>query len=727
MKRLLCSGVAMTMLAACGGTTQPVPRAAQPVAPVTVPAPAPVAPPAATLAEARAQLAAGHPQEYERSLQALALSADTQLARRARATLGLHQLEQKRWDEAIASLKAAAESYPEVAPFLRLRIASAEDARGDAGAAAAAASEVVALAPDTSAATVARLRLPAYFAAAKDVAATDAAFRLAISVPIDELTESEFVELANRLAKNERIDLATRLRLHLLNNYTSGRFTEQTYGKLTAMADSPIELLSLDESVALAQKIARADRYDQALDLLGRISRRFPDAQTADIYRTTRMRALFNSRNYTQLLTEYPAASLTDATSIAMRARAAWRASRPAELLSGLAQLEQQFPTSKEAAEAKVLRAKYYVTDEVDYSRSLADLQAGIDGGATGADGENLWNLGWTYTLAGRHDEALATFDRYVRSYPDGDYKTNSLFWSAKLLDKQGRTAERDAKARQVVAEYPFSYYAYRTKELWPSAAAGSLNVSTKSFPDLNAQLAQVSDARLTTIRELQSLALHRDASREAKLLSATYADNLGVAFLLADAYVQGGEPFKANGIVQRRFRDFVRHGGANIPQRFWEILFPLAYFDIMRTEAGKRGIDPYLIAAITRQESGFEPSTVSNAGAVGLMQIMPAEAASIGDAAGIPGMTRERLFDPRENIAIGVAEYAQKLRLMNNVQPLAVAAYNAGETAVNDWLRRTPLDDIDVFIESISYAETRLYVKTVTRNQNEYKRIYGQ
>ena len=711
------------ILAACG-RTQPPPRAAQPATPVVVPAPA--TRPAATLSEARAELAAGNPAQYERSLRVLALSADPQTSRRARAMLGLLQVDQKRWGDAIASLKAAAETYPEVAPFLRLRIAAAEDARGDAAAAAAAASEVVALAPASSAATVARLRLPGYFASARDVTATDAAFRLAYAVPVDELTESDFVELANRLASNGRVDLATTLRMHLLNDYTSGRYTEQTYGKLTAMTDSPIERLSLDESVTLAQKLARADRYDQALELLGRITRRFPQSQTADIYRTTRMRALFNSRNYTQLLEEYPAAGLTDAASIAMRARAAWRASRPAELLSGLAQLEQQFPGSKEAAEAKVLRSKYYVTDDVDYARSLADLQAGIDAGATGTDGENLWTLGWTYTLAGRDQEALATFDRYVRSYPDGDYKTNSLFWSAKLLDKQGRTAERDAKARQVVAEYPFSYYAYRTKELWPAAAAGSLEVSTKSFPDLNAQLAQINDSRLATIRELQALSLHRDASREAKLLSAAYPDNLGVAFLLAEAYVQGGEPFKANGIVQRRFRDFVRHGGANIPQRFWEILFPLAYFDVIREEAPKRNIDPFLIAAIIRQESGFEPATVSNAGAVGLMQIMPAEAASIGEAAGIPGMTRERLFDPHENIRIGVAEYAQKLRLMNNVQPLAIAAYNAGETAVNDWLRRTPLTDIDVFIESISYAETRLYVKTVTRNQNEYKRIYG-
>jgi soluble lytic murein transglycosylase len=210
------------------------------------------------------------------------------------------------------------------------------------------------------------------------------------------------------------------------------------------------------------------------------------------------------------------------------------------------------------------------------------------------------------------------------------------------------------------------------------------------------------------------------------KVLAAKYEDNPGVQFMLADVYVRGGEPFKANGVLQRRFREFVRHGGRNIPRRFWEILFPLAYWDAIRAEAERRGHDPYLIASIIRQESGFEPTTVSNAGAVGLMQIMPEEAARIGEAGGLGAVTREELFDPAKNVAVGAAEFSQKLALMNDNPILAIAAYNAGETAVRQWMDRTPAEDTDLFIESIPYAETRLYVKTVTRNQHEYRRIYA-
>jgi soluble lytic murein transglycosylase len=106
-------------------------------------------------------------------------------------------------------------------------------------------------------------------------------------------------------------------------------------------------------------------------------------------------------------------------------------------------------------------------------------------------------------------------------------------------------------------------------------------------------------------------------------------------------------------------------------------------------------------------------------------MQIMPEEAARIASIAGIEGITRERLFDPEENIAVGAAEYSQKLGTMGGNPILAIAAYNAGEQAVGRWIAQTPLDDLDLFVEAIPYAETRLYVKTVTRNRFEYRRIY--
>jgi soluble lytic murein transglycosylase len=630
-----------------------------------------------------------------------------QLSPRDTARQALELFDKKQYDDAIPLLTQAASAYPEVAPFLRLRIAEAEAARGNVQDAVKILSEIVAIS-DTSAATVARLRLPALYAQLGDRASTDSAWQQASQLAIDELNESDFVSMATALAKAGRADLATSTRMRLLTTYTQGRYTEQTFDFLK----EEVAKLPVAERVALAAKLARYDRYDQALTLLP------ADAPEA---RATRIRALFNSRNYATLVSETENVSFNDPALMLTRARAAWRNDQPQLFLAGLDAIEKSYPSSKEAIEAKILRAKYFSTDSLNYAVSVENLTKAIE---AGAGDENLWNLGWTYTLWGKYDEALQVFDRYIRTYPDGDWKTNSLFWSAKIHDKLGRTAARDAKAAQIVAEYPFSYYAYRARELWPSISTTETK-SLASFPDLDVELAKVNEPRFATVRALQDVGLDRAAAREMRVLADKYADNLGVQFMLADVYVRGGEPFKANGVLQRRFREFVRHGGTNIPRRFWEILFPLAYWDTIQAEAQRRGHDPYLLASIIRQESGFEPTTVSNAGAVGLMQIMPEEASRIGTAGGLGEITRADLFKPETNVAVGAAEYSQKLALMQNNPTLAIAAYNAGEKAVGDWIARTPLDDMDLFIESIPYAETRLYVKTVTRNRNEYRRIY--
>jgi soluble lytic murein transglycosylase len=702
------------------------------------PPPTPAAvlePPASSLEEARALKTAGKLEAYERSLRFLSLSADPVTSQRAVALLGLHEFEQKRWDEAFVTLTKAAAGDPFVAPYLQLRLTEVEQNRNHVQNAAAIAAQIIATAPDSAAAVIARLRLPGLYAQLGDRAATDAAHSQAMAVPIDALTEEALVALAAQLDKAGRSDLATSTRKRLLTAFPQGRFTEKTYGQLTAIADSPIETMSFGDSVALALSLVHNDRYDQAFDLLGRIARRFPDAESDASYRNVRYHALFGARHYSELIAVTGGMRL-EAPAMLLRARAAWRSGKPEAFLHGLGEIEREFPSSKEAAEAKALRAKYYVTDVTDYAQSVKNLRAAIDAGAIGKDGENLWNLGWTYVLWGHDADALTTFDDYVKSFPDADFTSNSLFWSGKVLEKIGRPEERDVKFRALIEKYPYSYFSYRARQIMSgpqtadggpqSADRGPLAASsTQTFPDIDALLAGVADPRLDTVRELEAIELFRDASQEMKRVAGAHPDNLGLQFMLADVYVRGGEPFKANGILQRRFREFVRHGGTGIPHRFWEILFPLNYWPTIDAEARKRGIDPYLIASIIRQESGFEPDVVSNAGAVGLMQIMPAEAESIAARGGIAGVTRESLFDPMVNITVGVAEFSQKLTSMHNNPTLAIAAYNAGEDAVGKWLAHTPVDDVDLFVETIPYAETRLYVKSVTRNRFEYRRIY--
>ncbi len=712
--RNLAATLLITLLFSCAPNRTP-PRA--------TPTAAPSPPLAATLTEARALRELGRSAEYHQSLRALSGSSDTRTAAHATALLGLLYLGERRWSEARTTLASAIERSPATAPFLLLRLAEAQTQMGDAAGAADSLSNVLQRAPHSSAATIARLRLPAAYARLGDRSATEARFDQAMELGIDELTEADFVELADALQTAGRNDLAARLRMRLLSEYPQGRLTESIYSALREKHPHLLDDLSLTAAVTLASKLARSDRYDQVLDLLERAGRH-PDAKSDEAYRAARIRALFSSRNYSQLLEETATVKLRNPSLRLLQARAAWRANRPAEFLAGLAALEHDFPSSKEAAEAKVQRARYYIADAPDHALASSNLRDALSAGAIGNDGENLWALGWVYVLWGRDDEALRTFRAYTEQFPDGDYTSNALFWSGKIHQRHNRSAERDAAFGELIAKYPYSYFSYRAREILTGAGAAlpPPAVEANRFPDI-ATLPP--DPRLAIVDELQEINLYRDAAREMKVVAASWPNDLAVAFKLADVYSRGGEPFRANTVLQRRFREFVRHGGEGIPQRFWEILFPLNYWSVIQQEAQRRTLDPYLLASIVRQESGFEPHVVSNAGAVGLMQIMPQEAQKIAQSGGLGTVTREALFQPDINIAMGAAEYAQKLVSLQGNHTLAIAAYNAGEEAVGRWLARTPIDDIDRFIESIPYAETRLYVKTVTRNRFEYRRIY--
>ena len=141
---------------------------------------------------------------------------------------------------------------------------------------------------------------------------------------------------------------------------------------------------------------------------------------------------------------------------------------------------------------------------------------------------------------------------------------------------------------------------------------------------------------------------------------------------------------------------------------------FPLVYNKNINLHAKNYEIPPAFIYAIIRQESGFREDVVSAAGARGLMQIMPSTAKVVAKGARIAYTHQDQLFSWQHNINIGIAYLATLAKRFYHNPILMAAAYNAGPGNVVYWIKHYPAKQMDIWIETLPFQETRNYLKNV-------------
>jgi soluble lytic murein transglycosylase len=152
------------------------------------------------------------------------------------------------------------------------------------------------------------------------------------------------------------------------------------------------------------------------------------------------------------------------------------------------------------------------------------------------------------------------------------------------------------------------------------------------------------------------------------------------------------------------------------------EPALPLRDARVIRLQAADKRLDPALIAAVIYAESKFEPRT-SSAGALGLMQILPATASFIAGLSGGTRFTTSDLATPAINVAYGSYYLRYLLDRYGGREVPAVAAYNAGLSHVDEWLARAPGGRLSV--AAIPFPETQAYVERVLEAQREYRAAY--
>jgi len=168
---------------------------------------------------------------------------------------------------------------------------------------------------------------------------------------------------------------------------------------------------------------------------------------------------------------------------------------------------------------------------------------------------------------------------------------------------------------------------------------------------------------------------------------------------------------------------------GIQISRKAFELLYPQNFLDYIKASAKEFEVDDYLMFALIRTESFFEPAIQSHAGAIGLTQLMEATAS---DCAKRLKVQNYNLLDPATNIRFGTYYYSHMKKRLDDSGVLALFAYNAGITVVRRWIRSSKIELnsqgqlwSDMFLETLPFAETRDYGRRVVSAAAMYAYLY--
>lgn len=318
----------------------------------------------------------------------------------------------------------------------------------------------------------------------------------------------------------------------------------------------------------------------------------------------------------------------------------------------------------------------------------------------------------------GARDDALGVYRSYLEEYPEGRRRDEATYWIGRILMESDDTADASALLRSISERSPLSYYAvqaaallgepYRPRfsgEAAPEPRPAWLSRGLRSA-DLLA-VAGLEDGRAATLDDVGTRALESSD---------------GVALTLAGELLERGLTIEAINVGWA-----LRERGVPWSRSLLEIIYPFPYREMVVRAARERGVDPMMVAALIRQESAFDADIVSRAGAVGLMQVMPATGRELAREEGPVDFSVASLEAPEVNLHLGTRFFRDMWDRYGRDLPLVLSAYNAGPTRATRWREFSEVADPLRFTERIPFRETRDYVKQVTRNLALYHVLYGE
>jgi soluble lytic murein transglycosylase len=322
--------------------------------------------------------------------------------------------------------------------------------------------------------------------------------------------------------------------------------------------------------------------------------------------------------------------------------------------------------------------------------------------------------------------------DEQIEQYPAGIEVPSALYWRGRIYEEEEHNFAQAANYyRVLVSSYINFYYAGLARQRLsvlkgqaaPAGPAPALGAVRKPVvPDLTGELPE-NEPHLIKAKLLANASLNEYIAPE---IQASPTSGEWGALAQAEIYASYGEYTRSVQSMKKSGISFFSLSLDEVPTIYWKLLFPQPYWSDLVANAQRNGLDPYLVASLIRQESEFNAGAVSHANAWGLMQLLPSVGKSMAKKQGIRHFNANDLLNPTINLQLGTANLKLVLDRFGGQAEYALAAYNAGDVPVRQWMMGGDFKDVPEFVESIPYTETREYVQAILRNREIYRALYN-
>lgn len=340
------------------------------------------------------------------------------------------------------------------------------------------------------------------------------------------------------------------------------------------------------------------------------------------------------------------------------------------------------------------------------------------------------WRTAWMNYRQRHYADAARLMEEQIERYPGGQEIPSAVYWRARIYEDEERNLPAAAAFyRALSATYTNYFYAGLARQrlnvlgTQPVITSGVLaGVRRPETPELTGELPE-DDPHLIKARLLANASLNEYIGPEIQ--ASPTAGEWG-ALGQAEIYASYGEVTRSLQSMKHSGISFFALPMDQVPLVYWRLLFPKPFWDGLVANSQANGLDPYLVASLIRQESEFNAGAVSRANAYGLMQLLPSVGKSIAKKRGLKGFSAGQLLVPAVNLQLGTINLREVLDRFGGQPEYALAAYNAGDVPVRQWMSSSDYKDTAEFVESIPYTETREYVQAILRNREMYRALYA-